>query len=264
MTDSTKKSVPEFSSNNPDGTSSRSFSLNRNQLKYIAIFAMLLDHIAWILSQTYYDQPWNHALTFVFRSIGRLTAPIMSWFLVQGYIHTSSKKRYALRLLIFALVSQIPFSLVRSGKLWSSELNVIYTLLLSFLILCIIDSELDRFPKILLVILLFALSAFGDWAIFMPFMVLIFYLLRDRRRALIIFYSILSLLVVLADIVILCIRGYYWHWELWQAGMFLFIPLLLLYNGQPGSRHPFHKWIFYAFYPAHLLILWFILKICNL
>ncbi len=264
MTDSTKKSAPEFSSNNPDSPGSGHFSLNRNQLKYLAIFAMLLDHIAWILSQNFYDSPREYALCFVFRTLGRLTAPIMSWFLVQGYIHTSSKKRYAGRLLIFALVSQIPFALVRSGKLWTSELNVIFTLLLSFLMLCIIDSELDKTPKVLLVILLFALSAFGDWAIFMPFMVLFFYLFRDRRRALIIFYCILSLLVVLADIAILCYRGYHWYWELWQVGMFLFIPLLLLYNGEPGSRHPFHKWIFYAFYPGHLLVLWAILKIYNL
>ena len=252
MTDSTKKSAPEFS-----------FSLNRNQLKYLAIFAMLLDHIAWILSQNFYDSPREYALCFVFRTLGRLTAPIMSWFLVQGYIYTSSKKRYAGRLLIFALVSQIPFALVRSGKLWTNELNVIFTLLLSFLMLCIIDSPLDRFPKVLLAVLLFVLSAFCDWAIFMPLMVLFFYLLKDNRRALIIFYCILSLLVVLADIAILCYRGYHWYWELWQAGMFLFIPLLLLYNGEPGSRHPFHKWIFYAFYPGHLLVLWSILKIYN-
>jgi hypothetical protein len=262
LTDSTKKSAPEFSSNNPDSPGSGHFSLNRNQLKYLAIFAMLLDHIAWILSQNFYDSPREYALCFVFRTLGRLTAPIMSWFLVQGYIHTSSKKRYAGRLLIFALVSQIPFALVRSGKLWTNELNVIFTLLISFLILCIIDSELDRFPKVLLVILLFALSAFGDWAIFMPFMVLIFYFLKDKRRALVIFYSILSLLVVLADIAILCIKGYHWYRELWQAGMFLFIPLLPLYKGEPGSRHPFHKWIFYVFYPAHLLVLYIIFYMC--
>lgn len=258
MTDSTKKSAPEFSSNKPDSTSSSSFSLNRNQLKYLAIFAMLLDHIAWILSQNYYDSSWEYALCFVFRTLGRLTAPIMSWFLVQGYIHTSSKKRYASRLLIFALISQIPFALVRSGKFWTNELNVIFTLLLSFLMLCIIDSPLDRFPKVLLALLLFALSAFCDWAIFMPLMVLIFYLLRDRRRPLIIFYSILSLLVILADIAILCYKGYHWYWELWQTGMFLFIPLLLLYKGQPGSRAPFHKWFFYVFYPGHLLVLWLV------
>ena len=217
---------------------------------------MLLDHIAWILSQNYYDSAWEYALCFVFRTFGRLTAPIMSWFLVQGYIHTSSKKRYAGRLLIFALISQIPFALVRSGKFWTNELNVIFTLLLSFLMLCIIDSALDTLPKVLLSILVFAASVFCDWAIFMPFMVLIFYLLKDKRRALVIFYSILSLLVVLADIAILCIKGYHWYWELWQAGMFLFIPLLFLYKGQAGSRAPFHKWFFYVFYPAHLLVLW--------
>ena len=221
---------------------------------------MLLDHIAWMLSQYYYDQPWDFSLTVVFRTFGRLTAPIMSWFLVQGYLHTSSKKRYAIRLCAFALISQIPFSLVRSNSPWGNELNVIFTLLISFLILCIIDSALDTTPKVLLTILLFALSVVCDWAIFMPFMVLFFYLFRDRRRALIIFYSVLSLLVVLADIAILCYRGYHWYWELWQLGMFFFIPLLLFYNGEPGSRAPFHKWFFYAFYPTHLLVLWIVIS----
>ena len=246
MTDSTKKSEP--------GSSSK--GLNRNHLKYLAIFAMLLDHIAWVLSQHYFDQSWDFPLTVVFRTFGRLTAPIMSWFLVQGYLHTSSKKRYAIRLCAFALISQIPFSLVRSNTPWGNELNVIFTLLISFLILCIIDSALQTVPKVLLTILLFALSVVCDWAVFMPFMVLIFYLLKDKKRALIIFYSILSLLVVISDITILCIKGYHWYWELWQLGMFLFIPLFLLYNGEPGSRAPFHKWFFYAFYPLHLLVLW--------
>ena len=87
-------------------------------------------------------------------------------------------------------------------------------------------------------------------------MVLFFYYFRDDRKRLLIFYSLASALLVITDVTLLIIQHYYWYQELWQLGMFLFIPLLLLYNGEPGSRHPFHKWFFYVFYPAHLLVLW--------
>ena len=230
--------------------------VNRNQIKYIAIFAMLLDHIAHVFSKFFLNYSWGFALCFVFRFFGRITAPVMCWFLVQGFIHTSSRKNYAIRLLIFTLVAQIPYSLVRADVTFMAGLSVIYTLLVSFLMLCVLESNLEAFPKWVIVIVLIVLSIFGDWAIFAPLMVLFFYKFREDRRRLLIFYSLACAMVVVTDIVVLICRHYYWWNELWQLGMFLFIPLYLLYNGEPGSRHPFHKWFFYAFYPLHLMVLW--------
>ncbi len=230
--------------------------MNRNQIKYIAIFAMLLDHISYVFSKVLLNYSWGFALCFVFRFFGRITAPVMCWFLVQGFVHTSSRKNYAIRLLIFTFVAQIPYMLIRSDVKLFAGLSVIYTLLVSFLMLCVLESKLEAFPKWIVIITLIVLSMFGDWAIFAPLMVLFFYLLRDDRRRLILFYSLASAMLVLTDISILIIRHYIWYQELWQMGMFLFIPLLLLYNGEPGSRHPFHKWFFYVFYPLHLLALW--------
>ena len=240
-----------------------SFSLNRNQLKYIAIIGMLLDHIAYLFQKFFYNYSWGFALTFVFRTIGRITAPVMSWFLVQGFIHTSSKKRYALRLLIFAIISQFPYALIHTSSDAMAQLNVIYTLLLSFLMLCVLESQLEVVPKWTLIFVLIAFTIFGDWAFFVPIMVLCFYLLKDNRRKLLIFYSLVSILVLVSDITILCLKGYNWYLELWQAGMFLFIPLYLSYNGEAGSRAPFHKWFFYIFYPLHLLVLWGLLQYIN-
>ena len=240
------------------------FSLNKNQLKYIAIIGMLLDHVAYLFQKHFYNYSWGFAVTFIFRTFGRITAPVMSWFIVQGFIYTSSKKRYALRLLIFAIISQVPYFLIHNSSGAMAQFNVIYTLLLSFLMLCVLESRLESIPKWTLIFVLIAFTIIGDWAIFVPIMVLCFYLLRNDKKHLLIFYSIIAVLVLVTDIIILCIKGYYWYWELWQAGMFLFIPLYLSYNGQPGSRHPFNKWFFYAFYPLHLLVLWSILKICNL
>ena len=230
--------------------------MNRNQIKYIAIFAMLLDHIAFVFSKFFQNYSWGFALIFVFRILGRITAPVMCWFLVQGFIHTSSKKKYALRLLIFSVLAQIPYALIRSDTRGFAGLNVIYTLLVSFLMLCVLETKLETFPKWVIIITLLALSVIGDWAIFAPLMVLFFYLFREDRRCLLLFYSIASAMVVITDITVLIVRHYLWYQELWQLGMFLFIPLVLLYKGEPGSRHPFQKWFFYIFYPAHLLLLW--------
>ena len=233
--------------------------MNRNQIKYIAIIAMLLDHIAFVFSDVFKNYSWGFALCFVLRFFGRITAPVMCWFLVQGFIHTSSRKNYAIRLLIFSAVAQIPYMLVRHDVSLFAGLNVIYTLLVSFLMLCVLESKLETFPKWVIVIVLIALSMFGDWAIFAPMMVLFFYLFKDDRRRLILFYCLASAMLVLADVTILYLNHYYLYQELWQLGMFLFIPLLLLYNGEPGSRAPFQKWFFYAFYPVHLFVLWLIL-----
>ena len=153
--------------------------MNRNQIKYIAIFAMLLDHIAFIFSGIFQNYSWGFALRFIFRFFGRITAPVMCWFLVQGFIHTSSRKKYAIRLLIFTVVSQVPYTLFRPDVSLFAGLNVIYTLLVSFLMLCVLESELETFPKWVIVIALIALSMAGDWAIFAPLMVLFFYYFKD-------------------------------------------------------------------------------------
>ena len=152
---------------------------------------MLLDHIAFVFSGFFQDYSWCFAVRFIFRMFGRITAPVMCWFLVQGFIHTSSRKKYAIRLLIFALVSQIPYALIRSDVSLFAGLNVIYTLLVSFLMLCVLESELETFPKWVIVIALIALSMAGDWAIFAPLMVLFFYYFKDDRKRLILFYSLI-------------------------------------------------------------------------
>ena len=235
--------------------------MNRNLIKYIAIVAMLLDHTAYVFSDVFRNYSWGFAFLFVLRFLGRITAPVMCWFLVQGFIHTSSRKNYIIRLAIFAVISQIPYSLVRTDVTYFAGLSVIYTLLVSFIMLCVLESKLETVPKWVIIITLIALSMLGDWAIFAPLMVLFFYFFRDDRKRLLCFYSLAAAMIVITDIIILLQNHYIWYQELWQLGMFLFIPLYLAYNGEPGSRHPFHKWFFYCFYPGHLLALWLIFSL---
>src|SRR5699024_11540709 len=105
--------------------------LNRDAIKYIAMFTMLLNHIAQIFMAP--GGFWILVLT----DVGDFTAPVMCWFLVQGYGYTRSKKRYGLRLAAFAALSELPFCLAFTHGAVRSYygMNMIFTLLLCFLIL---------------------------------------------------------------------------------------------------------------------------------
>ncbi len=85
--------------------------LSENQIKYIVIVAMVIDHIAWGFLRE--RDLTFHAMHF----IGRLTGPVMAYFLVEGYHHTRNLKKYILRLAVFALISWPAFSFLRRGEL---------------------------------------------------------------------------------------------------------------------------------------------------
>ena len=87
--------------------------LNRDAIKYIAMFLMLLNHISTIFMKS--GKLWSE----LFIDLGYFTAIVMCYFLVEGYQYTHSKKNYAIRLLIFALISEFPycFAFTESGIL---------------------------------------------------------------------------------------------------------------------------------------------------
>ena len=105
--------------------------LSRDAIKYIAMFTMLLNHIAQIFMTP--GAFW----TEVFTDVGYFTAPVMCWFLVEGYGYTRSKRRYGLRLAAFAALSEVPFCLAftKGAVLDYCGMNMIFTLLVCFLIL---------------------------------------------------------------------------------------------------------------------------------
>ena len=130
-------------------------------LKIFAYVSMLIDHIGAVLIERYLDiTGYNDAIRLpeesrpeianmvfldimnivdiVLRIIGRLAFPLFIFLLVQGFMHTKSKLKYAVRLLVFALIAEIPFDLAHSGNFISlGYQNVFFTLLLGFLFMCI-------------------------------------------------------------------------------------------------------------------------------
>lgn len=220
-------------------------SLNRNQLKYLVIVAMLIDHIAFAFV------PTASLLGQVMHFIGRLTGPTMAYMLVEGYCYTRNVKKYALRLGIFALLSWIPFSYFEYGKI-GLQFGVIYTLFLSLLGIWLWDKGNCAKPvKILGIIGLCILSLFGDWPIFDVLYALFLFVYRNNPKDKWTAFCIITLFCC-ADIFFV----HPWWLALFLFGIFM-VPLLIqfCYNGKSGSKKPFHKWFFYVFYPAHLLVL---------
>lgn len=243
--------------------------LDSNQLKWIAIICMLIDHVAWAFVET--ESP----LGIIMHFIGRVTGPTMFFFIAEGYFHTRNIKRYALRLFIFGILSWIPFSLFETGNLLSLNLGVIWTLFLGLLALWACDKPINPFLKFAAVLGCCTLSLFGDWAIFGVLYVAAFGMASPHRggsfKKQCIWFTLITCLMILPDaLYALTLLGTSPTAEqilfLNQVGKFVlinigcFLPLILLkfYNGaRGGGKHKsFNKWTFYVFYPAHLLALW--------
>ena len=237
--------------------------LNRVQIKYIAIAAMLLDHLAaFLLTPEKY--PALIILYIIMRTVGRIAAPVMFYFLVEGYEHTSSRKNYALRLFAFAILSQIPYSLVRFGKASAGDLNVIFTLLISFLMLAVIDRIKSQVIKGLAVALFMMISVFADWGLIGPLMVWIFYMNKGDRTKQIRGSLMIICIQLICTVIFLICNTQNWYEGICQLGIFLVIPLLQFYNGESGRKTAVNKWVFYIFYPIHLIVIWLILKGYNI
>ncbi len=231
------------------GYSMKMRKLDRNELKYLAVAAMLVDHIAWAFVPL--DSIWGQLMHF----IGRLTGPVMAFFLAEGYIHTRSLKKYGLRLGVFALISWPAFSFFETGFPYVFAFGVIYTLFLGFLAILLWDKgKMAEGWKVVLTVLLCLASMPGDWAVFDVLWPLFLWLYREepakKRRS----YWI----ILLCSMVLSVIFG--GSGPLWTSAYILgelMAPFLLRfgYSGEAGSKRPFHKWAFYVFYPAHLLAL---------
>ena len=227
-------------------------TLSRNQIKYIVIIAMLVDHIAWLFVPL--DSFEGQAMHF----FGRLTGPTMAVFVAEGYRYTRDVNKYTIRLAVFALISWPCYSLMDYGKIVPA-FGVIYTLFLALLAIRIYDSNLNYVLKVCLICVIFWLSRFGDWPYYDIAYALIAHIWHDDGRTRWTLHISLSALDILLTVMMIQDNGWPAYYAAYEAGILL-VPLMFIfhYNGEGGSRHPFHKWFFYIFYPAHMLLLWFI------
>ena len=225
--------------------------LSNSGLKTIAVAAMLLDHIA---STLLYDDMTVLFCFFgrmigyyeIFRLIGRVAFPIYAFLLVEGFEHTGSRKRYALRLMLFALISEIPWNLEHTGSVFYAGQNVFFTLLLGYFGLCVTEKlnqdkgSMNKTPWLAQLFFLLFLSVIlrADFGASGFGFILLLYILRKHP-------------------VFRAVTGTCFLPSQWRSGM-AFIPIAF-YNGRRGFiKSRSLQWLFYAVYPLHLLILYFI------
>ncbi len=225
--------------------------LNGNQIKLIAIIAMTIDHVTWMIWPGY-DTHWWVLLLHI---IGRLTAPIMWFFVAEGYHHTRDLKKYILRLFLFAVISHfaydfalnIPFVPFTTGIF--NQTGVIWALLCGLLILVVTDSpSLPGWGKILLIIGLCILSFPADWSCIAALGV--FAIGSNRGNFKKQMFWMMAFVFMYAVVYFFFIDKVYAVLQLFTA---LSIPILRLYNGERGKWKGM-KWFFYIYYPAHLIL----------
>lgn len=233
--------------------------LTSDILKILAVIFMVFDHLwATIISG-------NDWMTY----LGRLTFPIFAFQIAEGFIHTSNIKKYTLRLLVFALISEIPFNLFYGGSwFYPYHQNVIFTLLLGLLAIIQIDKiRKDKTKKTVIksILLLIPISlgsfiGFPDYGFWGYLTVIMFYLFRDFPFAWALqLISMILLHIVLPEgqQIIVEIFGKTHEIAIQSFAVFALIPIWL-YGGRKGKSGKAMQYGFYVFYPAHMIILYLI------
>ena len=214
--------------------------IDSTTLKLIALISMTIDHTGLVL---FPQHIW-------LRYVGRLAFPIYCFLIVEGYLHTKNVYKYMGRLALLALVSEIPFNLMLSGTVFFRfGQNVFFTLLIGLAALFFMNWLYGHLPKGIKFLSVGAVVAGCviayvidcDYSYKGVLMIAFFYILRE---------SVLYQLVGVGAV------------QLYMGGVQVFaiasfIPISL-YNGEKGWGNKVFQWIFYFYYPVHLLVLCFL------
>lgn len=236
--------------------------LDSNQLKLIAIIAMTVDHIAWAM----FDGYPSALLPLVMHIIGRLTCPIMCYFIAEGYHYTKNINKYTFRLFAFAFVSHFAYIFASNDFVdfksfipfyygnFLNQTSVMWSLAWGLVMLRIADSKrIKSIYKVLFVILICIITLPSDWSCIAALCIMAIGTNRGNFRkqmSWMIFYVALYSLVYFFAID----KAY----GILQMGVVLSIPVIAMYNGKRGKNpkiNKFMKWFFYIFYPAHLFVI---------
>ncbi len=237
--------------------SDRTKGISGNTLKLIAIITMFIDHIGVAIIENgilkyqsidpayvifgKMENTWG-IINLALRTVGRIAFPIFCFLLVEGFIHTRDIKKYGTRLLVFALVSEIPFDLALFDRWFYPDYqNVYVTLLIGLCVLYWYEKFSENPMKRTLVFLAGCGASFVlkcDYGIIGIAMILLIYLYRQNSKLQTIYVGILAVVESLG-----C----------FGAAILAFIPIRM-YNGTRGKANL--KYFFYWFYPAHLVLLY--------
>ena len=227
----------------------REKGIYQEELKLLACVTMLVDHIGAVLVPG-----------FALRIIGRIAFPIFCFVLAEGAYHTRDPRKYGIRLLIGLLLSELPFDLLFSGRLdWGSQ-SVMVTLLLGFIFAMGARAVEKPGKKYVLLIILALLAELfrTDYGAMGVVIVAIFVMTREHPKRKWIQLLSIGLAFWLMDSVPIPIGRVLIPIQMF--GLLGLIPIFL-YNGKKRWQYPLLKGGFYLFYPAHMIVLYFLAEI---
>lgn len=237
-------------------------TMDANQIKLLAILAMTIDHIAWLVFPGYSKAP----LALLMHLIGRMTCPIMCFFIAEGYYHTRDLNRYTLRLFVFAVISHFAYIFASQDFVDArsfipfyyggilNQTSVMWSLAWGLVMLRVANHPgYSQLKKTLLVVLICLVSFLSDWSCIASLCVLAFGTnrgdLKAQGRWLLFYVALYAAVYCFAlDVV----------YGLLQMAVALSLPVLARYNGLRGKDPRINrvmKCLFYLYYPLHLAIL---------
>lgn len=227
----------------------RKKGLSANALRWIAMTGMLLDHL------------WGTVVSgnLWMTCLGRMVFPIYAFQLTEGFVRTQNRKRYALRLLAFALISEIPFNLMMAGSwFFPFHQNTIFTLLLGLWVIRTLEALYQKQCKPwqgalhLLAAALLTVVGFPDYGWQGVLTVVLFYLFREGR------FAKLGQLAGMTLLHVVLTEGQTLPWlfdlPLQSFALLALIPIWL-YDGRKGRGGKLMQYGAYLYYPLHMLLL---------
>jgi hypothetical protein len=237
-----------------------SFDLSSATLHIIAMTSMLIDHTMKTVIE---GDSWILAL-------GRLAFPIFAFMAAEGYFHTHNYGRYILRMFLFAILSEVPYDLMKSETFFDRyDQNVLWTFLLALLCIGVIDYVKSKGKKWAYILTSIVVSLAGlllgvlfmvDYSGVGVLMVLIFYFFHQRKwwcmllQFLLLFFINVMALGAFGPVFELSVFGHELEIPLQGFAMLALIPIWL-YQGRQGYHSKPFQYVCYAFYPVHMLIL---------
>jgi hypothetical protein len=224
-------------------------------IKLIAITAMLADHLAVAFPDIF---------PYAFRYFGRLTFPLLAYLIAEGCRHTRSILKFMLRLFIFAIISEIPFDLVfYDGQInFFSDTNTFYTLFLGVTAIYVYKESNLPFSLAAVVGLTgLAIWLKADYGVYGVAFIFTMYVIKQKKPRLITMAFFCCLIYSNVIIGLLGIGTVSQHSVLFFLSCLLTVPVIGCYNGRRGLEM---KWLFYLFYPAHLVVIIAVLHILDI
>lgn len=234
-----------------------------NMVKIIAIIAMTIDHITWMIYPGYPKE----MLPIILHIIGRITCPIMCYFIAEGYHYTKDINKYMKRLFVFAFISHFAYVFASTNFVdWKSfipfyygsalnQTSVMWSLAWGLVMLRVVNSKKieSNLMKVLFVILICLISFPSDWSCVASLCILAFGTNRGKLKTQVLW--MIFYVAIYATVYFFAIDKIY---GLLQMAVVLSIPIIMMYNGKRGNNERVNrimKWLFYLYYPLHLFII---------